>query len=80
MNIISDTVPKGDIFIKYGEPLDIYCIINENAAKSLSPNASSKLLFVHRSKPLNREMVSYRSLATKFVETVIFLFTDTNHK
>ncbi|XP_044765029.1 cytokine receptor [Coccinella septempunctata] len=57
VNTTGYTVPKGDIVIRYGEPLDIYCILNENAAKSFGPNASQKLTFTRGTKNLNSEMI-----------------------
>ncbi|XP_045481891.1 cytokine receptor [Harmonia axyridis] len=39
------TVPNGDITVRYGEPLDIYCSLNENETKSLGPNPSRHLTF-----------------------------------
>lgn len=52
-----DTIPDGDIIIEYGQPLDIWCVLNDEFVKNNGPNSSSRLSFTHGDDHLPHEMV-----------------------
>ncbi|KAK9889376.1 hypothetical protein WA026_004652 [Henosepilachna vigintioctopunctata] len=51
------TVPNGDIMVKYGDPLDIYCILHKEEVEKIGPNAINHLVFQRNSEVLNQEMI-----------------------
>lgn len=51
-----DTVPEGDIIIKYGDALDIMCVLNNNIS-DFYHNASQHLSFRRNNETFPSEMV-----------------------
>ncbi|KAF2881194.1 hypothetical protein ILUMI_24978 [Ignelater luminosus] len=51
------TEPHGDIYIEYGQPLDIICVLNEKYMLEHGENSSQDLYFVRNSETLPREMI-----------------------
>lgn len=52
-----DTIPDGDIIIEYGQPLDIWCVLNDEFVAKNGPNSSSRLSFTRGDDQLPDEMV-----------------------
>lgn len=57
-----DTVPLGDIVIRYGNPLNITCNLHKNVVDEYGENASSRLFFSTNNVVVSPDMVSYRFL------------------
>ncbi|CAH1153652.1 unnamed protein product [Phaedon cochleariae] len=51
------TVPRGDIVLEYGQPLNITCNMYEDIAEKYGENASSGLYFTHGNQVIPHEMV-----------------------
>lgn len=58
MTSIGYTEPHGDISIKYGDPLNILCVINDDAAAKYKGNASQYMYFQKDNTVLSKEMIT----------------------
>lgn len=47
-----DTEPAGDIYVKYGNDLNITCVLDEDAEKRFGPDASKTMGFYLNEVPL----------------------------
>lgn len=51
------TIPRGDIVLKYGVPLEILCILDNSHSAAANKN-SSDLVFFHDSSEVPKEFVT----------------------
>ncbi|XP_018331539.1 cytokine receptor [Agrilus planipennis] len=52
------TLPRGDINVEYGNPLDITCILNDDYVEKHGINSSSNLYFTRDGEDLPAEMIT----------------------
>ncbi|KAJ8955445.1 hypothetical protein NQ318_003544 [Aromia moschata] len=57
MRQLHDTIPRGDIIIKYGEALNITCNLNMSMVAQYGENVSSRLYFTRNNEELPSEMI-----------------------
>lgn len=52
---MTDTEPAGDIYLKYGDDLNITCVLDKDAEERFGPNASKTMGFYlnERSLPVS---------------------------